>query len=168
MIILKLTTLDLLSPYFLVCYLLPFMFYIGKQNADLLSIIEEFRLKENVEIVKPLTYVENLKFVSRCDVAVLIEAACEEGIFLPTKVGDYMQCKKDIFAVSPLTGTLYDLYQDRAVKYFADCEDAVAICCQIEKMYGYLEEYKNGNMGNSIYYEYTSDSVIHKYLQLLG
>lgn len=144
------------------------VYFLGKQDANFSMLIENMKLSSVIKVVKPLDYVSNLKFISQCDVAVLIEAACADGIFLPTKVGDYMQCHKDIFAVSPMIGTLNDLHHEGAVEYFANCGSPEDICEEICKMYSRVAEYKKGTRNSVIYDYYSVDSVINTYKTILG
>jgi hypothetical protein len=63
-----------------------------------------------VEERGPLGYLETLTVVAASDVAVLVEAPCAEGIFLPSKVVDYAAAGRPILALSPAAGTMADLF----------------------------------------------------------
>ena len=117
--------------------------------------ISELGLGEYVKFIPPVSYSESLNLLKDYHVAVIIEADCKEGIFLPTKVSDFMQCKKQIFAVSPEVGVLNDLYKKGSVSYFAACNDVESICSTIEKIYS---GYKGGNLGEK---GDTDDSFMH-------
>ena len=144
------------------------IFFIGKQDLAFEERVKKNDLCSYVEIVKPLEYIENLKFIARCDIALLIEAPCKEGVFLPTKVGDYMQCEKDIFAISPSKGTLHDLYEKGVVKYFADCSDSERVCDMLDSMYAKRFSYIKRENNPSPYLEYSTESVIHLYRKILS
>ena len=144
------------------------IYFIGKLDLDFHTKVIKYRLEEIIKIISPMPYIENLKFISQCDVALLIEANCEEGIFLPTKVGDYMQCKKDIFAISPSIGTLSDLHHNKAIKYFANCNDDKAICLELQKIYANRELYQLRQCVGGICAEFTAASIINSYKELLG
>ncbi|MBP3775139.1 MAG: hypothetical protein ILA34_07310, partial [Bacteroidaceae bacterium] len=60
---------------------------------------------------------------------------CEVGIFMPTKVTDYAQCGKPIWAVSPAIGTLNDYYRRGEIDYFSDVTSAESVKVALEKVY---------------------------------
>lgn len=115
-----------------------------------------------------MNYMDNLVFISKNDVALLIEAPVEEGIFLPTKVGDYMQCGKEIFAVSPHVGQMHDLFNEKKIEYYADCTDAQEIASQLEKIYMKKDEYLKRKCKKEIIKEYSAESILDAYNQILN
>ena len=102
-------------------------------------IIEEFINENNlsgyINIVPPVRYSESLSIIAQNDVCLLVEAPCEEGIFLPSKVADYMQLEKPIFALSPSIGTMRDMFDSKQIDYFADVTDYMAIAKEISRIY---------------------------------
>lgn len=125
--------------------------------------ISELGLEEYVKFIPPVSYSESLNLLKDYHVAVIIEADCKEGIFLPTKVSDFMQCKKQIFAVSPKVGVLNDLYKKGAVSYFGVCDDVNSIYATMEKIYSdYKDDVLNekGDMNKS----YASEIIVNQYL----
>ena len=52
--------------------------------------------------------------------AIIIEAECEEGIYLPTKFVDAIQSGLPVFCVSPFPGTLNDMVEKYAVGFYAN------------------------------------------------
>lgn len=97
------------------------MYFQGVCSENLNKWITELSLGDIVKVLPATSYTENMNILSNYDVLLIIEAPCDEGIFLPTKVSDYMQTNKIIFAVSPKEGVLHDLYQQEYIGYFADC-----------------------------------------------
>lgn len=89
------------------------------ENEDV-ALIEQMGLQQYVKFLPPVPYTKSLEILANYHVALIIEADCEEGIFLPTKVTDFMQYRKPIFAVSPKLGVLNDLYKEGYVYYFSD------------------------------------------------
>lgn len=123
------------------------------------DMIVEQGLESYVECIAPVPYSESLEIVSKYDVCLLVEANCEEGIFLPSKIADYMQNNKPIFAVSPRLGVINDMYRKGEIDYFADVENAAEIADEIEKIYNdFVAERLNRN--NKILSFYRSKSVI--------
>ena len=127
--------------------------------------IKDFDLQGFVNIIPPVQYADSIMLLQHYDIAMLIEAPCKEGIFLPTKVGDYMQSKKTIFAVSPTSGVLHDLYSEGYVQYFANCEDAMNIKEELKKIY---LDFVSGELKSSLQKkEYMPDYVLAKYQEII-
>lgn len=135
---------------------LPIGFNDKVKNLDLQSI---------VNVLPPVQYEESIMLLQHYDIAMLIEAPCEEGIFLPTKVGDYMQTKKPIFAVSPICGVLHDLYNEGYVQYFANCKDAINIKEELKKIYS---DFNFDKIKSSLQKkDYTPDYILAQYQEIL-
>lgn len=137
----------------------------GKNNENLSFYIDKLELPNYVRFVNSKKYSESLSDLNSYDVAVIIEAACEEGIFLPTKVSDFMQMHIPIFAVSPAKGVLNDLYNNGDIPYFANVREANNILSQLETIY---KDFCEGRLTHNqiIKKEYLSDSVVEQYLDL--
>lgn len=142
--------------------------FVGRQTDDFQQHISDMGLENWVEVISPMPYLDNLSFVASQDIALIIEAPSDNSIYLPTKVGDYMQCGKDIFAVSPSVGTLNDLYQEGNVKYFADCCDSDMIADEIGKIYEiYLSSGCRYNSSARIIEDYSEETILDKYSKIL-
>lgn len=109
--------------------------FIGVMDDGFEENVKNKYLTKYVVILDPVSYDESLEIIKNYDIAMIIEAPCYEGIFLPTKVSDYMQCHKHIFSISPKDGVLHDLYSEDIVKYYADCTNVTSILNAIEQMY---------------------------------
>ena len=95
-------------------------FFVGRYDKKLENLIQKYNLHGIVELMPPMKYADSLGFISTCDMTLIIEAICDEGIYLPTKTVDSIQCGLPIFCVSPSIGTLRDLVETKNVGYFAD------------------------------------------------
>lgn len=115
-----------------------------------------------------MNYLDNLIFIEQADITLLIEAPSQNSIFLPTKVGDYMQASKEIFAISPLVGTLNDLYREGFIEYFADCTDSLAISKELSKIYSNRDLYIKENRRRDIIENFTSNRILEIYTKILG
>lgn len=93
---------------------------VGKNDNSINLLIDELGISNNIVFHPPIQYSDSLKFILDYDVCLIIEAQCEEGIFLPSKVADYVQNSKPIFAVSPQKGVLNDLWHEGYIQYFAE------------------------------------------------
>lgn len=106
--------------------------------------MKELNLFNYIELIPPVVYDKSLEIVQGYDICMLLEASCEEGIFLPSKVIDYMQNGKPIFAISPAVGVINDMYKNREVDYFADVTSSEQIATVIENFYS---DFEKGEIG---------------------
>lgn len=97
--------------------------------------IKELYLDKVIHFMNPVSYEDSFKIVDGFDLCLIIEASCKEGIFLPSKLIDYLQNGKVIFTISPKEGVLSDLYNQGIVDYFADVLDEGCIYSSLIKIY---------------------------------
>lgn len=95
-------------------------YFVGNYDNNLADIVKDNGLSDIVELLPPKGYTDSLSFISTCDMALIIEAICEEGIYLPTKFVDSIQCGLPVFCVSPREGTLKDMVDKYGVGYHCD------------------------------------------------
>lgn len=127
------------------------------------DLIEECNLSQYITKIPPVSYAESLEIVKNYDVCMLIEAACEVGIFLPSKVIDYMQNNKPILAISPANGVIHDMYVDQNIDYFADVTQINDISVELEKLYTDFEKNTLGiSNKNCDYYKNENIISIHR------
>lgn len=136
---------------------------LGPKDVDFIREVENLKLQSYIIFKHPVPYLDSLKILSYYDIALIIEAQCKEGIFLPTKVSDAMQCRKPIYAISPQTGVLHDLYQEGYVKYFSDNTKEQSIIETFSQMYNDFLEGKITEL-DDIPLSYRESSIINQYL----
>ena len=138
----------------------------GVFDNDLKKMTEQLNLDCFVKFKDPVPYSESLFILKDYDVALIIEADCEEGIFLPTKVSDFMQCGKPIFAISPRNGVLSDLYQNSHISYFAPVSDPGEIYLELKRLY--LDYLRNVNYSSGVIVPkmFEEEYIIEHYLSL--
>lgn len=95
-------------------------FFIGKYDPFLDQIVKENHLEDYISLTGPKQYADCLDFISTCNLSLIIEAQCDEGIYLPTKFADAVQCRVPVFCVSPQPGTLKDLVEKYHNGYYSD------------------------------------------------
>lgn len=142
-------------------------YFIGKVPSDFNTVTEDLDIVDYVKYLPPQNYFNTLQYIRKSDVSVIIEAACEEGIYLPTKVVDSFQCGKPIFCVSPTIGTLRDLNNNMRVGYCADNDNVDSITKAIFSM---CNDFQNDNLPvitkDKVDY-FFEDSVGKQYLHML-
>ncbi|WP_439185736.1 glycosyltransferase [Carboxylicivirga taeanensis] len=143
----------------IICYI------IGTENVDLKSKIEEFNLVSYITFTGAISYKETLEFLTSCNIGLLIEAQCDEGIFLPSKVSDYIYANLPILSISPKEGTLNDLINDYGGGILVDNTREGDIYKGLESLYlnwkdNLLEDYPTQKLQ-----EYYSDKVVIDFLK---
>lgn len=108
--------------------------FLGLVDNDFHKMVKEYGLEDYIELIHPQPYNRCLELISKCSISLIIEAICEEGIYLPTKVVDSLQCQKPLFCVSPKEGVLYDLINKYHIGYVCDNTDVYSIRCEIKKL----------------------------------
>jgi glycosyltransferase involved in cell wall biosynthesis len=109
--------------------------FLGITDSDFQKRIFELELDEYVVLKDPVDYFKSIEILSDFHCAVIIEAPCSEGIFLPSKVSDYFQSDICVFAISPKTGVLNDLFNSGHISYFADCTDVNSIETELTRIF---------------------------------
>lgn len=104
----------------------------GRTIKDYMS---RYHLEKYVEILPPVSYEESLNYITGSDVCLILEAKCDEGVYMPTKITDYQQCGKPIWAISPAIGVLNDLYNSDDIEYFSEVTSAISVRDTFEKIY---------------------------------
>ncbi|MBC8591748.1 glycosyltransferase [Oscillospiraceae bacterium N12] len=130
------------------------------------KLIKQLKLEDVVKLIPPVSYTQSLEILKDYQIALIVEAQCNEGIFLPTKVTDFMQCHKPIFAVSPSVGVLNDMYNNGFVQYFADVTDIDSIANTLENIYSDFSNDKLTNVVLRPNSEFSEKQIIEQYYNL--
>jgi len=136
---------------------------IGVYDKNFNELINKYKLQDIIKLIEPTSYENSLELLSQYHVSIIIEAQCEEGIFLPTKVSDFMQCGKYIYAISPKQGVLNDLYKANYISYYSPNTDSILIAEEINRIY---EDFKSGELISRkapIYDKYNSSYIVEQY-----
>ena len=138
----------------------------GLIEDDAKQLIKELGLSDIVKLIPPVKYSESLKRLSLYHVALIIEADCDEGIFLPTKVTDFMQYKKYIFSISPREGVLNDMYRNKDIHYFADVKDVQSIYDALNEIYNDFISNRFNDVPKSDFPSFTESTIVNEYYNL--
>ena len=90
--------------------------FVGSLNVDTMRLADDLGLANNITSVGVVNYEESLQHIARACVCVLVEGNFKEGIFLPSKLCDYIAARKPILALSPEVGTVSDLASDGGIR----------------------------------------------------
>lgn len=117
--------------------------FIGQVDYETSALIRNLDLENIITIHSSITYTESLHWLSQADMSLIIEAICEEGIYLPTKFVDAMQRFTPVFCISPKEGTLHDLVSNMHVGYACDNTNKIEIEDSILRI---LDDFKNNTL----------------------
>lgn len=109
--------------------------FVGLGLDELENKIVELGLHKVVTLIGAKTYETAQKFAAVSTVLVVIEAQCHEGIFLPSKVVDFVQTGRPILAVSPRTGVLADLLSRSGGGLAVSCDSIEEVAEAVGKLY---------------------------------
>lgn len=137
--------------------------FIGKQDQAFKKTIEEYGLEENISVLPPSSYIANLQLMENFDLALLVEAEMQEGIYLPTKVGDYMQSQLPIWSLSPNNGIMNDLFSDGKIDFFSDNSSVDAIYKSFEEIMNVYVSNGKSLPCRPIIYEYKKETILRQY-----
>lgn len=103
--------------------------------ASLREVVKDFGLADIVNVNDPVTYGESLEVLARSDVALLVEAPMEHGVFFPSKFADYVQCGLPTFALSPSQGCIAELIRQHGGGVAVDAECPNSVHAGLERLF---------------------------------
>jgi hypothetical protein len=107
----------------------------GAIPRSLLGLIDQCGVRSYCEIHGSTDYATACSWISSADVGLLIEADFAEGIFLPSKLADYLQYYRPVMAIGPRNGTMSDLISRYGGGVFADCRSPQEIARGLKTLY---------------------------------
>lgn len=140
--------------------------FMGKTNPDEMEMIVKDPLREVVNMRDPVAYHQSLNVLKEYDVALIIEAACEEGIFLPTKVSDFMMAGMRMLAICPLTGVQHDLYEQGYISYFGDVTNVESIKKALLEIVDDSKKTEWDDYNVNVPKSFTADYTVEQFLNL--
>ena len=139
--------------------------FIGQTPQSIKDYIKTTHLEKYVKVFPPVKYEESQEILENYDIQLIVEAPCEEGIFLPTKVSDSMQLGKPIFTISPSVGVLNDLYKKGHISYFSSVKDEKDILATLEQVYN---DFTNGKLKTfSLEKSYSPQTIFQQYDEII-
>jgi glycosyltransferase involved in cell wall biosynthesis len=76
----------------------------GVMDGYVSELVKKYSLEDNVYFIGSYPYIEVLNKMGNYDVLILLEAKMHTGIYFASKIVDYAQVGRPIFAISPSTG----------------------------------------------------------------
>ncbi len=141
--------------------------FLGNVNKNFNDIIYKLDIQNFIKYIPPQNYYETLNYIKNSNLSIIIEAICDEGIYLPTKVVDSLQCNTPIFCISPNIGTLHDLINDNKIGYYANNESINDIYNSLNKIYNDFLEKKLPVISKTNTPYFFEDSIKNQYKNIL-
>ena len=147
---------------------LDFILYlVGSYDESVKDLVKHLGLEGNIGLIGSLNYKESMEFITKCDVALIIEAQCEDGIYLPTKVVDSLQCSLPILCISPNPGVLKDIITKYKVGYYADNTSLDEITKTLDDVFADYITDSLPKVSKSVIPFVFEDSIVKQYLSIL-
>lgn len=139
--------------------------FVGPQDEETDQVIRTLDLQGNVVGTGMVSYEESLKKIKEATVCILIEADEKEGIYLPSKLADYLVAGKPVLALSPEVGTASGLARAGGLVRVRP-NDPVAVEKALAKLYG---DYRRGCLGLNepppdLVAQFTAQAVAEKFI----
>jgi glycosyltransferase involved in cell wall biosynthesis len=100
--------------------------FVGRGIPAFSDLASRYGLQDVVDMGSRVSFDETWQLISRSHVLLLIESVMEEGIFMPSKLADYLSSGRIILALSPSNGTVADyLAQGGGIRVDPDSPDQV-------------------------------------------
>lgn len=106
---------------------------IGQLDPAWEAVAVELGLGHMVRQIEGMQFLDCLQRLSEADLQVLIEASCIPGIFLPSKLIDYIEVGQPILALSPKAGVVRNLMERYKFGLFAANDDEAEIEAALER-----------------------------------
>jgi glycosyltransferase involved in cell wall biosynthesis len=115
---------------------------VGPEDKSTMKRVRALGLEGIVVSVGQTNYQESLRYIHSANVCLLVEADIPEGIFLPSKLVDYISARKPVLALSPRVGEIADLVPGGGITR-VDAGDAPGIRDAIRVLY---EDFRKGTL----------------------
>ena len=110
------------------------MIFVGPEDEAVRSMVEKLGMQSIIEFTGRVSYQLSLEYISIATVCVLVEGKLTEGIFLPSKLADYIVAGKPVLALSPQNGVVSDMLTDQGL-IRSDVDNAQGIEAGISYFY---------------------------------
>ena len=144
--------------------------WVGTLNDQIKNKIKKYDLDKKSFYRGSLSYKNAINYQNQAAVLVMIEAPCEEGIFLPSKFMDYIQTGKPILAVSPKIGVINDILTHHGGGIVADVNSPEAVAKALKILY---EHWEAGTLDQAygsdrLFPLFDEEHVLGKYLRIIN
>lgn len=137
----------------------------GVMDDYMSLLIKKYRLEDNVHFIGSYPYIEVLNKMGDYDVLVLLEAKMHTGIYFASKIVDYAQVGRPIFAISPATGFAKSVISQYGGGVVVNNEEHQDIKSGLLKLYAawQADELLKTYSTQQLYSQFSSDRVVEIY-----
>lgn len=124
---------------------------------------------EDVIIIEPaVPYSQMPEILSQSHVLIIIEAPLKEGIFMASKIVDYVQIGRPILSLSPTEGTIADLFSQYGGGIAVECQSPASV---VEALRTLFNHWKSGTLNktfssDALFNLFSEETVLKLYLDL--
>jgi glycosyltransferase involved in cell wall biosynthesis len=118
--------------------------FVGPDDPDVARLAAELGIHSLVRSVGRVSYERSLDYIGRAAAGVLIEADIKNGIYLPSKLCDYICAGVPVLALSPNDGTVADLASHSGMLVVPP-NDVSRICQSLVRLF---RAYSKGELGS--------------------
>jgi hypothetical protein len=145
------------------------MVLVGPEDAETNLVVNAQGLGEIVKSTGRVNYEDSLKYIDSADVCVLVESKVREGIFLPSKLADYLAAAKPVLALCPRVGVIADMGACTGIAR-VDVDDANAISETVEEYFAAFERRSLDEMrpGEELVTRFKPDKIAKKFGEMIS
>ena len=137
---------------------------IGVADSCLQRTVQEYGLSRIVQFSGSLSYLDTLSRLAASTMLLVLEAPCLAGIFLLSKVADYVQFDKPVLAVSPRDGVLRDILEQHSAGIAVDCTSVDSIYVGLKELYDAWKARSLASYSvNSLRAQFSAHTVLQTY-----
>lgn len=141
----------------------------GISDEYTLNLIRKYSLQDQIHYIGTLPYIDALTNLQKYDILVLIEQKMNFGIYFPSKLVDYAQSRKPIFAISPKYGFVSQTIGEYGGGTVADNTNYECIKKSLTDFYN---DWKSDNLDkystDKLYNNSSTENVVNKYKDLIN
>jgi glycosyltransferase involved in cell wall biosynthesis len=113
---------------------------LGPEDPTTTAHVASLGLTENVVCTGLVSYEKSLEYIAQATLCVLVEADIKEGVFLPSKLCDYLASRKPLLALSPDVGTVADLALEGGGIRRVHPKDSAAVAAVLTEFFDAFEK----------------------------
>lgn len=144
--------------------------FIGVAPADFQQELAASTVTEYFTLSGEVNYDRAVQEIAQADLVLLLEARCQTGVFLSSKLLDYLQENKPVFAISPKQGVMADLIAAHGGGICADCNSPDDVA---EKLAIIYQDWERNQLHSASYdttdlqKQFSKNEILKKWQQLI-
>ena len=142
---------------------------VGPEDPQTARLGVSLGLAQSVCCTGLVSYEKSLEYIAQASLCALVESDFDEGVFLPSKLCDYVSARKPVLALSPAVGTVADLATEGGVKRLGP-KDTPAIAATLVEMFDAFMEHRLESYApsDSLVSRYEGNRVIGEFLSAVS